>query len=154
MNAEFIEVVRPVAERVGWTLVHSTWEGAAVAGGLWVVLAVVGRERATRRYAACCAGMGMVGVAMGVTFRVMGGGGGGGWGGVLGGMGRGRATRRYAACCAAMVMVVVGMGVTFRVMRGAARVVVEPVAVDVRLVPQLSGVANGVPVGREDERPM
>lgn len=68
MNTEFFEAVRPAAERVGWVLVHSTWQGVAIAAALWVMLAVMGKRSAARRYVAGCVALAAVVVAMAVTF--------------------------------------------------------------------------------------
>lgn len=68
MNTEFLESLRPAVERVGWTLVHSTWQGAGIAIALWVVLFVMGKRSATRRYAVSCLALVAIVAAMAVTF--------------------------------------------------------------------------------------
>jgi beta-lactamase regulating signal transducer with metallopeptidase domain len=47
----------PVVQRLGWTLVHSLWQGAAIAVVLGVVLRVLRRGTPPSRYAAGCAAM-------------------------------------------------------------------------------------------------
>lgn len=46
-----------LTEIVGWSLVHSLWVGAAVAGLLYLVLRVVDERRAAFRYGASCAAL-------------------------------------------------------------------------------------------------
>ena len=49
MNSEFLTAL---PERIGWTLLHSTWQFAAVAIGLFIILAVLRKSMPTARYAA------------------------------------------------------------------------------------------------------
>jgi|GEM_PF-2959507 len=46
-----------LTELVGWSLVHSLWVGAVVAGLLFLLLRVVDERRATLRYGASCAAL-------------------------------------------------------------------------------------------------
>jgi beta-lactamase regulating signal transducer with metallopeptidase domain len=55
----------PLAQAIGWTLFHSLWEGAAVAGLLVVVLSVVRSSRI--RYAAACLALLCILAGFGVT---------------------------------------------------------------------------------------
>ena len=48
---------QPAAERLGWTLLHFLWQGAAVAAVLLVALWLLRRRSAQARYAACCAAL-------------------------------------------------------------------------------------------------
>jgi hypothetical protein len=58
------------AKAVGWTLVHSLWEGAVIALALAIVLAVARSSRV--RYAAACLAMLGLLVGFGVTlYRLM-----------------------------------------------------------------------------------
>ena len=56
----------PAAKALGWTLVHSLWEGAAVAVVLAVVLALTRSARV--RYAAACLAMLVLAAAFSITF--------------------------------------------------------------------------------------
>lgn len=56
----------PVAGAIGWTLLHSLWEGAVISGALAAVVAAVRSPRV--RYAAACAAMLMILVGFGITF--------------------------------------------------------------------------------------
>jgi GWxTD domain-containing protein len=63
-------VETPVAEAVGWTLLHSLWEGALIAAALAAVLAAMRSPRL--RYAAACAAMlGLLGAFVLTFLRVM-----------------------------------------------------------------------------------
>ena len=63
-------VETPLAGAVGWTLLHSLWEGAIIAAALAAVLMAVRSPRA--RYAAACVAMLVMLVAFGLTLvRVM-----------------------------------------------------------------------------------
>src|ERR1019366_3213381 len=63
-------VQTPLAQAIGWTLVHSLWEGAVVALVLAVALGALRSSRA--RYAAACLAMLAMLAGFGVTFsRVM-----------------------------------------------------------------------------------
>jgi len=52
----------PVVERIGWTLVHSAWQAAAVAAMLAVVLLAMRRCSANARYLTACAAMLLIAV--------------------------------------------------------------------------------------------
>ena len=54
MTGVYAFLSQPVVERVGWTLVHFVWQGAAVALLLAVALVVLRRRSANARYLACC----------------------------------------------------------------------------------------------------
>ncbi|HMO14675.1 MAG TPA: M56 family metallopeptidase [Pirellulaceae bacterium] len=53
-------VQHPIAEVLGWTLVHSLWQGAAVAFLLYCGLRLLRRNSATTRYALSCACLAMM----------------------------------------------------------------------------------------------
>jgi beta-lactamase regulating signal transducer with metallopeptidase domain len=53
---------------LGWALLHSSWQGAAVACGLWLALASLPRSRSSARYVACTLALGALIVAPVVTF--------------------------------------------------------------------------------------
>jgi len=57
------------AKAVGWTLVHSLWEGAAIALALAIVLGIARTSRV--RYAAACFAMLGILIGFGVTFSVL-----------------------------------------------------------------------------------
>ncbi|HMJ86878.1 MAG TPA: M56 family metallopeptidase, partial [Vicinamibacterales bacterium] len=59
----------PVAEAIGWALLHLIWQGAVVAAILAAVLALLDRRSANARYIASCAALALLlilGVATGV----------------------------------------------------------------------------------------
>jgi beta-lactamase regulating signal transducer with metallopeptidase domain len=58
------------AYRLGWTLVHSLWQGAVVAMMLGIALAVLRRPSPQARYLASLAAMATILAAAGVTFRL------------------------------------------------------------------------------------
>lgn len=58
------------AYRLGWTLVHSLWQGAVVAMMLGVALAVLRRRSAQSRYLASLVALATILAAAGVTFRL------------------------------------------------------------------------------------
>ncbi len=60
--------MNPLVHRIGWTLIHSTWEGVVVAGILAAVLWLLRRGSAQARYLACCAAMAMIVTAVVLTF--------------------------------------------------------------------------------------
>lgn len=68
MNPHLLFDLRPVAERFGWTLIHSTWQGAAVAALLWILLLAFGRSSARIRYLLSCVALAAVVAAMIATF--------------------------------------------------------------------------------------
>ena len=47
------EVISAIAERLGWTLLHSIWQGTAIAALLYVTLLVLRRRSAAERHAIC-----------------------------------------------------------------------------------------------------
>ena len=50
----------PVAQAIGWALLHLLWQAAIVAGILGAVLALIPRQSANARYAAACSALGLV----------------------------------------------------------------------------------------------
>jgi beta-lactamase regulating signal transducer with metallopeptidase domain len=52
MNISF-ELIAPASERLAWALIHSLWQGAAVALALGIMLRVLRRHSAAARHAAC-----------------------------------------------------------------------------------------------------
>jgi protein involved in polysaccharide export with SLBB domain/beta-lactamase regulating signal transducer with metallopeptidase domain len=76
MNPIVTEVVRslldaPAAGRLGWTLVHFLWQGAAAAALLTVLLAALRRRKPVHRYAVACAVMGLMAAAPLITFVLL-----------------------------------------------------------------------------------
>jgi beta-lactamase regulating signal transducer with metallopeptidase domain len=57
MNALTALLSHGVAERIGWTLLHSLWEATLIAAALAIVLKLLVRSSAQLRYAAACAAM-------------------------------------------------------------------------------------------------
>ena len=60
-----------VADRVGWTLMHSLWQCAVVAIVLAITLQAMGRRTASARYMVACAGMATMFVGFVATFFVL-----------------------------------------------------------------------------------
>lgn len=58
-----------LSRSLGWTLVHSLWQGAAIAAGLAVVLGLLHGRTAAARHAACLAALLALVVAASVTWR-------------------------------------------------------------------------------------
>jgi len=58
----------PLAERLGWTLLHSVWQGAAVAVGLALALILLRRRSAQARYSASCAALACMAMLPALTF--------------------------------------------------------------------------------------
>src|SRR5207248_1461054 len=64
-----LRAAEPLVQRLGWTLVHSLWQGVLVAAVLAVVLRLLLRGApANVRYAAACAAMSMMAFAAVFTF--------------------------------------------------------------------------------------
>lgn len=61
----------PLVERLGWTLVHFVWEGAAIAALLALALWLTKRDSARTRYALACAALAVLAVAPVLTFRAL-----------------------------------------------------------------------------------
>ena len=61
----------PVIERAGWTLLHSAWQGLAVAIGLAIVLPAVHRRGARAAYAVCCGALLLMIGLPAITFFVI-----------------------------------------------------------------------------------
>lgn len=57
MNALSTLLSHEIAERLGWTLLHSLWQATAIAMLLAVVLKLLARSSAQARYAVVCAGL-------------------------------------------------------------------------------------------------
>src|SRR5689334_6378283 len=54
MNAIWAIVHHPVAERIGWILLHSLWQGALIGAGFALVRLAPRRQSAQARYLAGC----------------------------------------------------------------------------------------------------
>ena len=59
--------------RLGWTLIHSLWQGAAVAAVVALLLLVLPRRQANARYAVCCLALLAVTGSFAATFLLVGG---------------------------------------------------------------------------------
>jgi beta-lactamase regulating signal transducer with metallopeptidase domain len=66
MNGLIVWLMAPWAERLGWTLVHFLWQGAAIAAALAVVRIVTADPRL--RHAAACAALAAMAAAPVLTF--------------------------------------------------------------------------------------
>ena len=67
----------PLAQAVGWALLHLLWQGAILAALLWLALAWIPARRANLRYLVSCAALVLLvaaGVATGVRAYPAGGG--------------------------------------------------------------------------------
>ncbi|WP_216688244.1 hypothetical protein [Hymenobacter siberiensis] len=65
----FEQFVSPALTRaLGWTLLHSLWQGALVAAVLAGALLLLRRQRAEVRYAASAGALGLVVALAGITF--------------------------------------------------------------------------------------
>ena len=53
----------PVTQALGWTLVHSVWQGALIGAAVAVLLVLLRRSSANLRYLVCCGGMALMMVA-------------------------------------------------------------------------------------------
>ena len=62
---------QPLLQRLGWTLVHSVWQGAAAALLLGMALLALRRASASARYLATCAALLLMFSAMLVTFSIL-----------------------------------------------------------------------------------
>ncbi|HMP79873.1 MAG TPA: hypothetical protein PKD54_10505, partial [Pirellulaceae bacterium] len=69
MNAIFQTLVEhPLVELLGWTLLHSIWQAAAIALPLAVMLRVLRHKTASLRYGIACVGMFPMALLPAVTF--------------------------------------------------------------------------------------
>ncbi len=64
-------LVHPIFQRLGWTLVHSIWQGAAVAFVVAIALVMLGRRSSQSRYVVACAALLLMLAAPIVTFFVL-----------------------------------------------------------------------------------
>src|SRR5438477_11823167 len=70
--ASFLDLLdQPLLQRLGWTLVHSVWQGIAVAILLAIALLALRRASASARYLAACAALLLMFTAMLVTFSIL-----------------------------------------------------------------------------------
>jgi beta-lactamase regulating signal transducer with metallopeptidase domain/Leucine-rich repeat (LRR) protein len=67
MNALTALLSQGVAERLGWTLLHSLWEATLIAAALAIVLRLLAKSSAQLRYAAACAAMVAMALLPGIT---------------------------------------------------------------------------------------
>src|SRR5690349_8633748 len=68
MNAWQDLLNRPEVERLGWTLVHSVWQGAAIALVLGLALKVLSKRSAQSRYLVASSALVMMVMASVVTY--------------------------------------------------------------------------------------
>lgn len=64
-------LVHPIFQRLGWTLVHSIWQGAAIAFLAVIAMAMLKRQSSQARYVVSCAGMLLMLVGLVVTFFIL-----------------------------------------------------------------------------------
>jgi beta-lactamase regulating signal transducer with metallopeptidase domain len=67
MNLAF--ATGPLAQAIGWALLHALWQGAVIAALLAVLLAALSRRSANLRYAVLCAALALI-VALGVATAI------------------------------------------------------------------------------------
>ncbi|MBS3821758.1 MAG: hypothetical protein KGY81_08355, partial [Phycisphaerae bacterium] len=60
-----------VVGRIGWALVHFLWQGAAIAGLLWLALRLLARRGPQARYAVACLALLLMAAAPVATFFVV-----------------------------------------------------------------------------------
>jgi GWxTD domain-containing protein len=61
----------PVAQSLGWTLVHFVWEGAVLAAALWAMLRLFRAAPARRRYALACLTLAAMPAAFAITLAAI-----------------------------------------------------------------------------------
>jgi beta-lactamase regulating signal transducer with metallopeptidase domain len=71
MNSLANLIESPVIERLGWTLLHSTWEGLCVAIVLASLLPFVRRRGARAAYGVCCSGLLLTALLPAMTFSLI-----------------------------------------------------------------------------------
>src|SRR6185437_8760763 len=67
----WMTLTQPLVHRLGWTLVHSTWEGLLIAALLAIVLRLLRSASANARYAACGLALALTIAAAGATFTII-----------------------------------------------------------------------------------
>ena len=60
-----------LAQRIGWALIHFLWQGAAIAGLLWLALRLLARRGPRARYASACLALLLMAAAPVATFFVV-----------------------------------------------------------------------------------
>lgn len=68
---DWLNQVDSLIPRVGWTLVHSMWEGVLIAALLAMLLRAMRTAPATIRYVACCSALLAVIATMSITFAML-----------------------------------------------------------------------------------
>src|ERR1035441_1321566 len=71
MNAILFLVCTPIAKALGWTLVHSLWQGALIAALVAAGFPLLRPASARARYALACAGMLSMLAAFAVTLAIL-----------------------------------------------------------------------------------
>ena len=71
MIAHGFRFASPLVERLGWTLVHFLWQGAAIAAILALSLAILKRSAPAVRHACACGSLLLMAIAPIVTFAVV-----------------------------------------------------------------------------------
>ena len=64
-------VASPLAARLGWVFLHFLWQGALIAGALWLVNTALGKPRAQARYLASCVALVLMLIAPVATLLLM-----------------------------------------------------------------------------------
>ena len=63
--------IQPHVHALGWTLVHSVWQVSLIAAALFLLLEALRNARATTRYAAACAALGLIAATALVTYAIL-----------------------------------------------------------------------------------
>ena len=71
MTALSLPLDHPLTARLGWTLLHFLWQGAAVAAALSLALALMRNRSARSRYAAACGAMALLVALPAATFALL-----------------------------------------------------------------------------------
>jgi hypothetical protein len=71
MNSLQIFIESPVIERLGWTLLHSAWQGLGVALVLALLLPAIRRRGARAAYAVCCGALLLTILLPAITFCIV-----------------------------------------------------------------------------------
>ncbi len=61
----------PMAQTIGWALLHFLWQGAVVAMLLWFVLFLLRHHSSNTRYVACCVGMALMTALPLITLKIV-----------------------------------------------------------------------------------
>jgi len=70
--SDYLQIMsRPEWVRLGWALVHFLWQGLVIAAVLEIALALVGRKKASARYALCGLALGVMPLCLMGTYLML-----------------------------------------------------------------------------------